>query len=116
MLPEPTPAPPTSPFDRVANWVFRISLVISGLVMSLSMLLLVDANRDLRRSQECRFDIVAETDVIADRIDQATARGLKAVAVEDDGLLLEQVAIIDEQTALLDPAIERKEDAVRECQ
>jgi hypothetical protein len=100
---------------RWASWIYRASLVASGLVMSLSILGLVVENRDLRRSQECRFDISAESDAIGDRIDQATARGLRAVALGDDAALREQAAIIDEQTALLDPAIERKENAIEEC-
>jgi hypothetical protein len=87
----------------------------SAVLLALSMLLLVFENRDLQRSQECRFDIGAEVNGIGDRIDQATARGLVALAEEDSAGLARQVAIIREQTALLEPAIDERNRAVEVC-
>jgi hypothetical protein len=96
-------------------WLYRVLLAVTAVIMSVSMLVEVLIIRDLRRSQECRFDLSAEVNAIGDRIDVATARGLRAVALEDERALLEQAAIIDEQTALQEPAIARRENAVEEC-
>lgn len=106
-----SPKWPTSPGRVVAGVLVSISAVF----LSVTMLYLVLANRDLQRSQECRFDIAAEVNAIGDRVDQATARGLAALAEDDEAGLQEQVEVINEQTRLLGPAIERRENAVEEC-
>jgi hypothetical protein len=102
--------------------VISIGRVVTGLLVSVaaitlaaSVLLLVFENRGLRESQECRFDISAEVNEIGDRVDQATARGLVALAEDDDTGLAEQITIIRRQTALLGPAIEKRNQAVEDC-
>jgi hypothetical protein len=104
------------------RWPIATGRVVAGVLVSISavflavtMLFLVLANRDLQRSQECRFDIAAEVNAITDRIDQATARGLAALAEDNDPGMREQVEVINEQTRLLGPAIDRRESAVEEC-
>lgn len=108
---------------RLDPEVVSIGRIVAGclvsaaaILLALSTLLLVVQNRDLQRSQECRFDISVDVNAIGDRVDQATARGLVALAEDDAAGLAEQVAIIREQTALLDPAIEKRGRAVEECQ
>lgn len=87
----------------------------AAILLAVSMLMLVFENRSLRRSQECRFDISAEVNAIGDRVDQATARGLVALVEDDAAGLEEQVAIIRRETALLTPAIEKRNLAVEAC-
>jgi hypothetical protein len=88
---------------------------VAAITLAVSMLLLVFENRGLQESQECRFDISADVNAIGDRIDQATARGLVALAEDDDAGLDWQVQIIREQTALLEPALEKRNRAVEVC-
>lgn len=87
----------------------------AAILLAVSMLMLVFENRSLRRSQECRFDIATEVDTIGDRVEQATARGLVALAEEDTAGLAAQVEIIRRETALLTPAIEKRNLAVEAC-
>jgi hypothetical protein len=88
---------------------------VAAITLAASMLLLVFENRGLRESQECRYDISAEVNAIGDRVDQATARGLVALAEEDDAGLAEQIAVIQRETALLGPALEKRNRAVEVC-
>jgi hypothetical protein len=116
-----TPSP--NPIHVTRGDVISVGRIIAGffvcvaaLSLSITMLVLVIENRNLREAQDCRFDISAEVNTIGDRIDQATARGLSALAVEDEAGVLRQVEIINEQTALLEPAIDRRQNAVEECE
>lgn len=87
----------------------------AAILLAVSMLLLVVENRDLRESQECRFDLSADVNTIGDRVDQATALGLVALAEEDEAGLAEQIQVIQRETALLGPAIEKRNRAVEVC-
>jgi len=99
----------------VSRVIVGLLVSVAAITLAVSMLLLVFENRDLRRSQECRFDISTEVNAISDRVDQATARGLVALAEEDAVGLTEQVTVIQRETALLGPAIEKRNRAVEVC-
>lgn len=90
-------------------------IAIATVLSAVAILLLIIEVGDQRHGTECRYDISAEVNSISDRIDAHVARGLVALAREDEADFLSQANEISTLVESLDPAIERRTNARERC-
>jgi hypothetical protein len=112
----PTPTSRSIQAVAVIKAIGSIVSAVAVLVLAVAVGFLVRENEHLRREQECRFDLSTDVATISDRIDAITAEIFVAAIEEDEQELDRLGASLDTHLQELNPAIDRRTEAIRICE
>jgi hypothetical protein len=90
-------------------------LGVSAVITSIVAWTALQQAADLRHEQECRFEISAEVNEVNERINAITGEIFVAAIADDDARAQELGMELDTQLHALEPAIERRNEAVATC-